>query len=408
MELYIIMGLAAIIIALAVVILVKLSAKSGSREDDSLLRKEINDTVNTSVKNLGDMIGQNQRTSADSTAALLKQLEERIKTLEANNEAKLESMRKTINERLDLIREDNNRELDKIRGTVDEKLQKTLDEKLATSFKQVAEHLEQVQKGIGEMQTMAANVGDLKKVLSGVKTRGILGEIQLGAILSEILAPEQYAEDIAIVNGSANRVEYAVKLPGEDGNTVWLPIDSKFPMDAYSNLQDAYDSGEADKINSALSTLITRIKSEAKDIQDKYIYPPDTTNFGILFLPFEGLYAEVVNRGLVEELQSKYKVNVAGPSTMAALLNSLQMGFRTLAIQKRSAEVWQILGAVKTEFGKYSELLSKTKERLRRAENDIDDLLTTRTGAINRKLREVETLDTVTAAGLLGTGTDEE
>lgn len=264
---------------------------------------------------------------------------------------------------------------------------------MTQSFRLVNERLEQVYKGLGEMQTLAVGVGDLKKVLSNVKTRGILGEIQLGAILEEILSPEQYAANIATVPGSKNVVEYAVKLPGDDGAPVYLPIDSKFPGDAYVALQDAYDSGSAEAVQAAFQTLSARIKSFAKDIHDKYIEPPHTTEFGIMFLPFEGLYAEVVNRGLVEVLQRDYKVNIAGPSTMAALLNSLQMGFRTVAIQKRSSEVWAILGAVKTEFDKFGDILAATQNRLNQAGAELDKLVGVRTRAIQRKLRSVEKLD---------------
>jgi DNA recombination protein RmuC len=236
---------------------------------------------------------------------------------------------------------------------VDEQLQDTLQKRINESFKAVNEQLEQVYKGLGEMQNLASDVGGLKQVLSGVKTRGILGEIQLGAILEEILAPEQYATNINTIPGSTQRVEYAVRMPGVDGGTVWLPIDSKFPGDTYAHLQDAYASGDTEAVAAARRALETVLRAEAKDIRTKYVEPPYTTNFGILFLPFEGLYAEVVNAGMLEVLQREYQVNVAGPSTMAALLNSLQMGFKTLAIQKRSSEVWQVLGAVKTEFEKF-------------------------------------------------------
>ena len=251
------------------------------------------------------------------------------------------------------------------------------------------------------MQNLAADVGGLKKVLSGVKTRGILGEVQLGAILEEILAPEQYDTNVATVPGSANRVEYAVRLPGSDGGAVWLPIDSKFPGDTYAHLQDAYNSGDPVAVEEAAHALELVLRAEAKDIRTKYVAPPHTTNFAILFLPFEGLYAEVVNRGLMETLQRDYQINLAGPSTMAALLNSLQMGFRTLAIQKRSNEVWQVLGAVKTEFDKFSDGLQKLQTNLRKTDEELDKLVGTRTRAINRKLREVQQLDSADAARLL-------
>ena len=269
-----------------------------------------------------------------------------------------------------------------MRKTVDERLQQSIEEKMNRSFSLVNERLEQVYKGLGEMQSLAVGVGDLKKVLSNVKTRGILGEIQLSAILSEILSPEQYEENV---------VEFAVKLPSDDDKFIYLPIDSKFPGDTYAALRDAIDEGDKIKIDLAAKALITRIKSEAKDIHDKYIDPPYTTEFAIMFLPFEGLYSEAVNRGLVEILQRDYKVNIAGPSTMAALLNSLQMGFKTLAVQKRSAEVWEILGAVKQEFDKFGDVLEATQQRLDQANKELDKLVGVRTRQIQRKLKDVQT-----------------
>ena len=384
-------------------------------DQERLARQEQADALQQSIKMLSDTLAGNQRSSNDmqmlkigdidrsisekqqamnqSVLAMMKQLEARFQTFETTNEQKLDAMRQTMAQSLQYMQEDNNKRLDSIRQTVDEKLQKTLEDKMTQSFRLVNERLEQVYKGLGEMQTLAVGVGDLKKVLSNVKTRGILGEIQLGAILEEILSPEQYAVNIATVPGSKNVVEYAVTLPGADGAPVYLPIDSKFPGDAYAALQDAYDSGSAEAVQAAFQTLSTRIKSFAKDIHDKYIEPPHTTEFGIMFLPFEGLYAEVVNRGLVEVLQRDYKVNIAGPSTMAALLNSLQMGFRTVAIQKRSSEVWAILGAVKTEFDKFGDILAATQNRLNQAGAELDKLVGVRTRAIQRKLRSVEKLD---------------
>ena len=278
--------------------------------------------------------------------------------------------------------------------------------RVTESFKAVNAQLEQVYKGLGEMQSLAADVGGLKQVLSGVKTRGILGEIQLGAILEEILAPEQYDTNVATIPGSAQRVEYAIKMPGADGGSVWLPIDSKFPGDTYAHLQDAQASGDAQAVENARHALELVLRSEAKDIREKYVEPPYTTAFGILFLPFEGLYAEVVNAGLLEVLQRDYQVNVAGPSTMAALLNSLQMGFKTLAIQKRSGEVWQLLGAVKTEFDKFGQGLSKLQQRLRQTDEELDNLIGVRSRAISRKLRAVQTMDDASAAALLELDTE--
>jgi DNA recombination protein RmuC len=262
--------------------------------------------------------------------------------------------------------------------------------------------MEQVYRSVGEMQSLAEGVGDLKKVLSNVKTRGILGEVQLGAILEEILSKEQYEEDIATVPGSRERVEFAVKLPGEGERSVYLPIDSKFPGDRYAQLRDAYESGSREAVEKCWKVLETTLKQEAKDIHEKYVAPPYTTDFAIMFLPFEGLYSEVVNRGMVETLQREYKVNIAGPTTMAALLNSLQMGFRTLAIQKHSSEVWEVLGAVKTEFSTFGKSLEQTRLRLRQADEELDKLVGTRTRAIERKLRSVEALDGRESDELLG------
>ncbi len=321
---------------------------------------------------------------------------------QARNDAQLlEAMRNTIDEKLNLLRTENNKQLDEIKKTVDEKLQSTLEERISRSFKTVSERLEEVYKGLGEMKNLAVGVGDLKKVLSNVKTRGILGEIQLEAILSEILSPEQYETNIATVPGSRNVVEFAIRLPGGDDGAVYMPIDSKFPLDPYQNLLNARDLGEAAQIQAATNALTQRLKSEAKDIHEKYISPPHTTDFGILFLPIEGLYAEVVQLGMVEELQRSYRINIAGPTTMAALLNSLQMGFRTLAVQKRSVDVWNVLGAVKTEFMKFEQILTSTQKKLDAAYKDLDTLVGTRTRVINRKLQSVTALSLTEADSYL-------
>lgn len=334
----------------------------------------------------------NQQSFAQSQNDRAVQLEQRLHSFSADNAQSLENIRRSVDEKLESIRRENLRQLDEMRQTVDEKLQKTLEEKMNKSFSLVNERLEQVYKGLGEMQTLAVGVGDLKKVLSNVKTRGILGEIQLGAILSEILSKEQYEENIATKKGSRNVVEFAVKLPADGAGTVYLPIDSKFPGDTYSALREAVESGDRQSIESAKKALVQRIKGEAKDIHDKYIDPPNTTEFAIMFLPFEGLYSEVVNMGLVEVLQREYKVNIAGPSTMAALLNSLQMGFKTLAVQKRSAEVWKILGGVKTEFDKFNDVLVMTQQRLDQANKELDKLVGVRTRQIQRQLKDVESV----------------
>ena len=354
----------------------------------------VGETLQSSVQGIGSLM-------TNSQAAQQKTLERRLQSLELTNEQKLAEMRRTLAESLAALQAENARKLDEIRHTVDEQLQDALQKRVTESFQAVNAQLEQVYKGLGEMQNLAADVGGLKQVLSGVKTRGILGEIQLGAILEEILAPEQYDTNVAAIPGSTQRVEFAVKLPGVDGGTVWLPIDSKFPGDTYAHLQEAAASGDPKAVADARRALEQVIRSEAKDIRQKYVEPPYTTAFGILFLPFEGLYAEVVNSGLLEALQREYQVNVAGPSTMAALLNSLQMGFKTLAIQKRSSEVWQVLGAVKTEFEKFGQGLGKMQERLRQTDEELDRLIGVRTRAINRKLRAVQSLDEPAAASLL-------
>ena len=334
----------------------------------------------------------NQQSFAQSQNDRAVQLEQRLHSFSSGNAQSLENIRRSVDEKLESIRRENLRQLDEMRQTVDEKLQKTLEEKMNKSFSLVNERLEQVYKGLGEMQTLAVGVGDLKKVLSNVKTRGILGEIQLGAILSEILSKEQYEENIATKKGSKNVVEFAIKLPSDGAGTVYLPIDSKFPGDTYSALREAVESGDRQSIESAKKALVQRIKGEAKDIHDKYVDPPNTTEFAIMFLPFEGLYSEVVNMGLVEVLQREYKVNIAGPSTMAALLNSLQMGFKTLAVQKRSAEVWKILGGVKTEFDKFNDVLVMTQQRLDQANKELDKLVGVRTRQIQRQLKDVESV----------------
>ena len=324
-------------------------------------------------------------------------------------EQKLESIRTTMEVRLNSMQASNDRRLNEMRQTVDEKLQKTLEDKLQKSFGLVSQQLEMVYKGLGEMRTLAAGVGDLKKVLSNVKTRGILGEIQLGAILNEILAPEQFAENVATVPGSSDRVEFALRLPGDGDGQVWLPIDAKFPSDSYSALLAAYDLGDRAAVETAAKELDKRIRSFGKDIHDKYIAPPHTTDFGVMFLPVEGLYAEVVRRGIAERLQREYKIVVAGPTTMAALLNSLQMGFRTLAIQKRSSEVWKVLASVKSEFDTFGQALAQAQNRLNQASHELENLVGVRTRQIQRKLRQVTELpaDSDVAAMLVQDGLEE-
>jgi DNA recombination protein RmuC len=315
---------------------------------------------------------------------------------EANQLAKasINEIRESIEKQLHLIREDNTRQLNEMRQTVDEKLHNTLEQRLGESFKLVSDRLDQVHKGLGEMQTLAVGVGDLKKVLSNVKTRGILGEYQLGNILEQILSPEQYAMNVATRQGSQANVEYAIKLPGKaDDKTVWLPIDSKFPLESYQSLLAALDEGNPAVVDQAQKQLLKAIESFARDIAGKYLDPPQTTDFAIMFLPVESLYAEVLRSPeLFEKLQRTYRVTITGPTTLSALLNSLHMGFRTLAVQQRSSEVWKVLAEVKTEFGKYSELLDTVYKQITTASNSLERLKTTRTAAMERKLRGVEVL----------------
>ncbi len=305
-----------------------------------------------------------------------------------------EKQRRALTEQLEGLRRDNQASLDRINQTVDEKLQKTLERRISQSFEAVNQRLAEVYAGLGEMKSVAAGVADLKKVLANVKTRGTLGEIQLGAILQEVLAPEQYGEQLRLTPDSAERVDFAVRLPGQQhSEPVYLPIDAKFPADVYANLLAAYESGDAAELKERRAALELTVKKCAKSIADKYIKPPYTTDFAIMFLPCEGLYAEVVNLGLLENLQRSFKVSVAGPSTMAAMLNSLQMGFRTLAIQQKSGEVWQILEAAKKEFESFENVLDAVRKRLRQADDELDKLVGVRTRAINRRLLSVEVLD---------------
>lgn len=369
-------------------------------DDQRELRMELTDTVHKNVRNLGSLIAENQQSAYRAQSESLSQLrrvmadmgtriEQRLGTSSMENEQKLENIRGTMEKRLAAIQQDNGKKLDEMRQIVDEKLQRTINERMTQSFQMVNDRLEQVYKGLGEMQSLAVGVGDLKRVLSNVKTRGILGEIQLGAILEEMLAPEQYEENVVTSPRGKERVEFAIKIPGDDDGFALLPIDSKFPADAYNDLMDAYDSADPARVAAAGETLKARIRGFAKDIRDKYIDPPYTTDFGIMFLPTEGLYAEAVKLGLVEKLQRDYRISIAGPSIMAALLNSLQMGFRSVAIQKRSSEVWKVLSAVKTEFNRFEEVLTHTQKQLIKANDDLDKLIGVRTRQIKSSLRKV-------------------
>lgn len=306
----------------------------------------------------------------------------------------LADIRFEVNRQLETLQKDNHAQLERMRETVDEKLHKTLEERLGQSFKTVSEHLEKVQLGLGEMQTLATGVGDLKRVLSNVKTRGVMGEIQLGNILEQLLTPDQYGLNVATIPNSGNHVEFAIRFPGKNkgGDPVWLPIDSKFPMDRYEQVLAAYDDGRAEVIDAAHKDLLRTVRNMAREIREKYVAPPHTTDFAVLFLPVEGLYAEVVRHpGLMEELQRDQRILVAGPTNLAAFLNALQMGFRSIAIEQRSSEVWKTLAAVKTEFGKFGEVLVLTRKKLQEATNVIDKA-DVRNRAIERKLRDVEEL----------------
>ena len=395
-----------------VLILIKLK-KMGSMDLSPL--QQINYKQERLEGILRDELGKNRQELTFNTKVLREELalqlhnftnanDQKIIRLTQMNEQKLDKLRETVEGKLASIQSDNNKKLEEMRVTVDEKLHSTLEKRLGESFQLVSERLEQVHKGLGEMQQLASGVGDLKKVLSNVKTRGIWGEMQLASLLEQVLTPEQYAVNVITKRGSQDRVEFAVKLPGKDEHdtTVWLPIDAKFPQEDYQRLLDAQEAANAELAAAAAANLEIRIRQEAKTIKEKYMDPPNTTDFAIMFLPVEGLYAEVLRRpGLCDTLQREYRVSITGPTTLAALLNSLQLGFRTLAIEKRSSQVWSLLGAVKTEFGKFGDVLEKTKEKLEQASRQIDGAAV-RTRAIERKLRTVEQLPITDAVKVLG------
>ena len=360
-------------------------------------KKDNGDAVRTEVercmKSFGDIITQNQREIGQMQTERFAQIEKTTGELKTTLDNRLDVLRKENTQAIDKLRTENSEQLMVIRKTVDEKLQETLESRISKSFKLVSERLEEVYKGLGEMQTLSRGVGDLKKVLSNVNTRGILGEIQLGSILEEILSPTQYETNFATVPGSRNVVEFAIKLPDSSGNITYMPIDSKFPADTYEALLNAYETADKSEVEAATKMLRTRLLGEAKDIHEKYVAPPHTTDFAVMFLPVEGLYAEAVNRGLIEELQNKYKIMIAGPSTMAAMLSSIRMGFKTLAIQKQTSEVWDVLRNVKLEFEKFDAVLSATQTKLNQANAELDKLVGVRTRAIVRKLDKVDSIE---------------
>ncbi|MCX7660288.1 MAG: DNA recombination protein RmuC [Caldimonas manganoxidans] len=330
-------------------------------------------------------------------------LNEQLRALSEANERRLAEVRQTVESRLAALAADNEKKLEQMRQTVDEKLHATLEQRLGQSFKQVAERLEQVHRGLGEMQSLAQGVGDLKRVLTNVKTRGVFGETQLAVLLEQVFTPDQYETHVATVPGSRERVEFAIRLPGkgEDGAPVWLPLDAKFPREDYERLLAAQDEADREAAEAAAKALEQRIREEARSIAAKYLAPPHTTDFGVLFVPTEGLYAELLRRpGLVEALQREHRVILAGPTTLLAMLNSLQMGFRTLALEKRSSEVWKVLGAVKTEFGKFGEVLARVRDQTQTVLNTLDKA-ETRTRQMSRALRTVEALPEAQAAGVL-------
>jgi DNA recombination protein RmuC len=351
----------------------------------------------------------NQSLAAQAIATREAQDQAARRSAQAQTEA-LQQLSDKVEQKLSAIQSDNEKKLEQMRATVDEKLHATLEQRLGESFKQVADRLEQVHKGLGEMQTLARDVGSLSRVLTNVKTRGIYGEVQLAGLLEQVFTAEQYARNVATIPGSSERVEFAIRLPGQrdDGEPLWLPIDAKFPREDYERLLDAQERADAPGVETAAKAIETRLRAEARTIREKYIAPPHTTDFGILFVPTEGLYAEALRRpGLLEALQREHKVMLAGPTTLLATLTSLQMGFRTLALEKRSAEVWEVLGAVKTEFGKFGEVLAKTKKKLDEASQTID-LAETRTRAMTRKLKSVEALPDAAAQKLLHLGLPDE
>lgn len=387
------------------------AALKDNREELANGFEKLTHRIDEKLRLINEDLGQNAKESREGLADALKQFGEIFKdNVKDFNELQRQRFDAMAIKQDELVKSTEAR-LEKMRETVDEKLHKTLEERLGQSFKLVSERLEAVQKGLGEMQTLANGVGDLKKVLSNVKTRGVLGEIQLGNILEQIMAPEQYEANVKTKLGSNDHVEYAIKLPGKDdyGKEVYLPIDAKFPQEDYVRLQTAYDLGDLEGIENANKALVNAVKKFAKEIRDKYIDPPNTTDFGIMFLPIEGLFAEIVRQPeVVALLQREYKIIVTGPTTLAAMLNSLQMGFKTLAIQKRSSEVWNVLGAVKKQFGEFGKVLKKAQERIRQADGEIEKLVTTRTNVMLNKLKNVTELPAAESEELLNGIVEEE
>ena len=426
------LALTSLCVLFLILIWIKINSKYDSNGLD-LFRKELKNESKENRTELAASLTDNRKELAEGLSFLTKKLEEKLTQISEGLTKNAKDNRQELNQSLkdfstqfsknikdfnDLLKEkfdamtgkqdelikSTEQKLEKMRETVDEKLHKTLEERLGQSFKIVSDRLEAVQKGLGEMQTLASDVGDLKNVLGNVKTRGVLGEIQLGNILEQIMAPEQYESNVKTKQGSNDHVEFAIKLPGKDdfGKEVFLPVDAKFPQENYVRLQEAYDLNDKKGIIDAKKSLVQSIKKFARDIRDKYIDPPNTTDFGIMFLPVEGLFAEVVRQpDLVAILQREFKIIITGPTTLAAMLNSLQMGFKTLAIQKRSSEVWEILGAVKTEFGKFGGVLDKAQKKINEANRELDNLVGTRTRIMMSKLKKVEELPSANKKSIL-------
>jgi len=400
--------LLAISVFLLIFVLIKLKTNAGTKVEQAV-REELRlgrEESAVAAKNFREEVSAGQKLSVDTMVRTiaemgksqnhhLESIAKRIQELTESNRLEIEKLRSTIDTRLQHLQESNEKKLDQMRETVDEKLQSTLEKRLGQSFKLVSERLEAVQHGLGEMQNLATGVGDLKKVLTNVKTRGTWGEVQLGALLEQILTPDQYNKNVRTRSDSQESVEYAIRLPGQDHDPescVWMPIDSKFPQEDYLRLVEAADTADGDAVQKATAALLRSVHSSAKEIRDKYLNPPTTTDFAIMFLPTEGLYAEVLRQpGQVEKIQQDYRIVVAGPTTLSAILSSLRIGFRTLAIEKRSSEVWKILAAVKTEFGKFGHVLTTVKKQLHTASNTIEKT-GIRTRAMERKLRAVEEL----------------
>lgn len=418
---YILLGFCVLMCILTIVVVLKTrSHGSFSEKDKQDIIKSFNTNIDFISKSLSEIqrvnneaLISNLRTFQDNLAGnsqalekrvleITKQLDERMQNISKMQEEKLEAIRLSNERHLRSLQEDNAKQLDKMRETVDEKLSKTINERFEQSFKVLSNQLESVYKSLGEMQNIATDVGSLTKMLSNVKTTGVFGEIQLGAIFDQLLTKDQYETNF--VTGEGNEpVEFAIKLPGQnEGEFVYLPVDSKFPYTIYSDLQNAYESNDFEGVKQKKELLKARIKSMAKDINTKYICPPKSTNFAIMFLPIESLYSEVAKMGLIEELQKNFNVTVAGPTTMSALLNSLQMGFKTLAIQKKSGEVWKILGAVRTEFESFNKIVEKIRGQFEKTSKDFDSLVGTRSRLIARKLRSVDRLDSQTTSEVLG------